>query len=64
MAVAIHTGQSIRNEEIHILRPDGTTIIALVNIDPLTDESGRTIGAINVLEDITHRKQAEDALRI
>jgi PAS domain S-box-containing protein len=64
MAVAVHTGQSARNEEIHILRPDGTIIIALVNIDPLMDESGHTVGAINVLEDITHRKQAENALRI
>jgi PAS domain S-box-containing protein len=64
MAVAILTGRSTRHEEIHILRPDGTTVLASVNIDPLLDESGRPIGAINVLEDITRRKQAEDALRI
>jgi len=64
MAVAVHTGRSTRNEEIQILRPDGTTIIALVNIDPLLDANGKIIGAINVLEDITRRKQTEEALRV
>jgi PAS domain S-box-containing protein len=63
MAVAIHTGRSTRNEEIHILRPDGSSIVALANIDPLVDENGQPAGAINVFEDITRRKQAEDALR-
>jgi PAS domain S-box-containing protein len=64
MALAVLNGRSTRNEEIQILRPDGTTIIAQVNIDPLVDEKGKPIGAINVFEDITRRKQAEEALRI
>jgi signal transduction histidine kinase len=63
MAVAVLAGQGTRHEEIHFLRPDGTTIIASVNIDPLYDQTGRRIGAINVFEDITARKQAEEALR-
>jgi PAS domain S-box-containing protein len=64
MALAVLTGRSTRNEEIHILRPDGTKVVAQVNIDPLIDENGKPNGAINVLMDITRRKQAEDALRL
>ena len=63
MAIAVLTGRGTRNEEIHILRPDGSVILASVNIDPLFDQAGRLIGAINVFEDITRRKQAEEALR-
>lgn len=64
MALAVLHGRSTRNEEIRILRPDGTSIIVQVNIDPLVDKDGRLIGAINVFEDITPRKQAEEALRL
>jgi PAS domain S-box-containing protein len=64
MGIAVRTGRGTRNEEIYILRPDGEMAIASVNIDPLYDETGRQIGAINVFEDITRRKQAEEALRI
>jgi PAS domain S-box-containing protein len=64
MGIAVRTGRGTRNEEIHILRPDGAMVLASVNIDPLYDPTGRLIGAINVFEDITRRKQAENALRI
>ncbi|MCC6453592.1 MAG: PAS domain S-box protein [Caldilineaceae bacterium] len=64
MGIAVRTGRGTRNEEIHILRPDGTMVLASVNIDPLYDHSGSLIGAINVFEDVTRRKQAENALRI
>jgi signal transduction histidine kinase/PAS domain-containing protein len=63
MAVAVRTGRVARNQEIHIERPDGTIILASVNIDPLYDHAGRLIGAINVFEDITQRKQAEERLQ-
>lgn len=63
MAVAVQSGQPARNEEVVIERPDGSTITVAVNIDPLFDESGRIVGAINVFQDISDLKHAEEALR-
>ena len=62
-ALAIRTGRGTRGEEVVIERPDGTVILASANIDPLYDESGRIVGAINVFEDITERKLAEERLQ-
>src|SRR5690606_1277214 len=36
---------------------------ALVNIDPIRDASGKIAGAVNVLYDITDRRQVEKSLR-
>jgi len=49
--------------EVHIERPDGSRIIVIVNIAPLTDERGEITGAINCFYDVTERKRAEEALR-
>jgi two-component system NarL family sensor kinase len=49
--------------EVHIERPDGSRIIVIVNIAPLTDDRGEITGAINCFYDVTERKQAEEALR-
>ena len=53
----------IRDGEVHIERPDGSRVIVIVNIAPLTDERGEITGAINCFYDITARKQAEQTLR-
>lgn len=63
MAIAVRTGRGIRNQELQIERPDGTMIFAAANIDPLYDDAGRLLGAINVFEDITPRKRAEMRLQ-
>jgi PAS domain S-box-containing protein len=63
MAMAVKTGKPARNEETMIERPDGSRIILKVNIDPLYDINGRLCGAINVFEDITDLKRAEQASR-
>jgi PAS domain S-box-containing protein len=62
MAIAIRDGRAFRHQEVVIERPDGTRITVLVNIDPIHDESGRLVGAINVFQDVTAWKQAENAL--
>src|SRR5207247_4321612 len=45
--------------EVMIERPDGSRMIALVNIEPLRDAKGAIIGAINCFQDISDRKRAE-----
>lgn len=63
MAMALRTGQSFRDVEAIVERPDGSRIWAAVNIDPLFDDAGRIIGAVNCFMDITERKRADQALR-
>ena len=60
MAVAMREGRPIREVEIVIERPDGTRRNVLTHPDPICDESGTVIGSINMLVDITERKQAEE----
>lgn len=63
MAKAIREGDLSRNLRVNIERPDRTRITASVNIDPLHDDQGRRIGAINVFEDVSERVQVEEALK-
>src|SRR4051812_28070258 len=63
MAVPLHEGQCRPSQEIIIERPDGTRVWVLAHPRPLHDASGEVVGAVNVLMDITERKQAEVALR-
>lgn len=57
MAEAVLYGHAARDKEIMIEQPDGTFINASVNVDPLYDENGVRIGAINVFRDITEEKR-------
>jgi signal transduction histidine kinase len=59
------TGKTLETHdaEVHIERPDGSRIIVIVNIAPLTDERGEITGAINCFYDVTERKQIEETLR-
>lgn len=63
MAIALQTGQSFRNVEVVMERPDGTSFFASVNIDPLYNEENNIVGAINVFQDISSVKQAELSLK-
>lgn len=57
MAVAIAEGRPIRGIEAMAERPDGSRVPFVPYPTPLKDESGRVIGAINLLVDVTDRKQ-------
>ncbi|MCC5652208.1 PAS domain S-box protein [Nostoc sp. XA013] len=60
---ATRYGETIRDEECIIERPDGSRITASANVVPVRDFQGQIIGAINCWRDITNRKQMEEALR-
>jgi PAS domain S-box-containing protein len=49
----------VRDGEVVVERPDGSRVIVIVNIAPLTDEQGKVTGAINCFYDVTERKNFE-----
>jgi len=61
MADVLRTGVSVREQEVHIERPDGLRGIALVDIEPVKDSDGNIVGAVNCFQDITERKRSEEA---
>ncbi|MGF7056087.1 PAS domain S-box-containing protein [Bosea sp. OAE752] len=60
MAVALKEDRAVRGVEAIAERPDGTFVPFIPYPTPLHDADGRLIGAINMLVDITERKQAEN----
>jgi PAS domain S-box-containing protein len=59
MADVLRTGVSVRQQEVHIERPDGLRGIALVDIEAIKDSDGNIVGAVNCFQDITERKRSE-----
>jgi PAS domain-containing protein len=45
MADVLRTGVSVREQEVHIERPNGSRGIALVNIEAIKDSGGNIVGA-------------------
>ena len=63
MAMALRQGEPIRGLEAIAERPDGSRVSFVPYPTPLRDSSGKLVGAINMLVDITDRKRAEAQLR-
>jgi two-component sensor histidine kinase len=59
MAEVLRTGISVREQEVHIERPDGSRGIALVDIEAIKNSDGNIVGAINCFQDVTERKRSE-----
>jgi diguanylate cyclase (GGDEF)-like protein len=62
MALALKTDEGYNEREIVVERPDGRRLTALAHANPIRNESGEMLGAVNVLVDITERKRAEEEL--
>jgi PAS domain S-box-containing protein len=60
---ALRTGESISGAELLIERPDGSRIPVLMNVAALHDPIGVIEGAVCSFQELTKRKQAEEALR-
>ncbi|MCL5995808.1 MAG: ATP-binding protein [Chloroflexi bacterium] len=54
-------GETHTNVEMIVVWPDGQRRILLVNTAPIRDRLGHVTGAVGVFQDITERKQAEQA---
>lgn len=59
MARVLRTGAPVRDREVVIERPDGSRRFLLVNADPLLDEEGEVVGAVNCFQDVTPLKLAQ-----
>lgn len=64
MAVALKEDRPVRGAEAVAERPDGTRVPFIPFPTPLHDANGKLIGAINMLVDITERKQAESRQKV
>jgi PAS domain S-box-containing protein len=62
MTEVLKTGIAMRDIERIVERPDGTRVIASINIDALRDDTGEVVGAVNCFLDITERKRMHVAL--
>ncbi|HET8700094.1 MAG TPA: ATP-binding protein [Nitrococcus sp.] len=63
MALALREETEYNDRELVIERPDGKRLTVLANANPIWNDSGVLLGAVNVLIDITGRKQAEEEQR-
>jgi PAS domain S-box-containing protein len=64
MAIALKEGRAIRNAEVIAERPDGTRVPFIPYPTLLRDAHGKVVGAINMLVDISERRQAETQQRM
>jgi PAS domain S-box-containing protein len=64
MAIALKENRAVRNMEAMAERPDGSRICFVPYPTPLRDDKGQLIGAVNMLVDITTRKQAEERVML
>jgi len=60
MAIALKEGRTVRGAEAIAERPDGKRLWFTPYPTPLRDANGKIVGGINMLLDITERKQADE----
>ena len=59
----VKSGESFTGVELVRRRKDGSRFEASLAVAPLRDETGRMAGIVGTMEDITSRKESEEALR-
>ncbi|TPL72694.1 PAS domain S-box protein [Mesorhizobium sp. B2-3-13] len=64
MAISLREGKPVRGYEAIAERPDGIRIPFIPYPTPMRDADGNVIGGINMLVDVSERKQAETQQRI
>src|SRR3954468_9294188 len=63
MAITLKEDRALSGVEAIAERPDGTRVPFLAYPSPIHDTSGKLIGAIKMMVDISDRKEAEDMVR-
>jgi len=54
--------QDVKNFEVELFRKDGSILWALLNVRPIFDEAGNLLFIDGILQDVTGRKAAQQAL--
>lgn len=57
MAVALRTGQGVRNKRLIVERHDGGRVFVEVNIEPIRDEVSEVVGAVSIVRQIDGKIQ-------
>lgn len=63
IVLELRAGRQIQHFETERLHKNGRLIPVSLTVSPVRDEDGNIIGASKILQDITQRKQAEQALQ-
>jgi PAS domain S-box-containing protein len=63
MAMALKEGRAVHGMEAIAERPDGVRVPFVPYPTPIRDSSGRIIGAVNMLMDVSERKRSEVGLQ-
>lgn len=61
---ALETGKTIRRKEIRFMRRNKKQIILTSSAAPIYDNKGKIAAAINIFEDVTHHKKAENQIML
>jgi two-component sensor histidine kinase len=64
IAIALKENRPVRGVEAIAERPDGSRVSFCPYPTPLRDDTGRLVGALNVLVDITPHKETEERLKL
>ena len=59
LAILLNGGEPARAEEILFVRPDGQTVVVLINTTPIYSEDGRIESAVGVIQDLTPIEELE-----
>ena len=54
-AVVINNGGTVRNADVICEHPNGTRLLALVNVFPIRDNEDEVIGAVNIFRHNTDK---------
>ena len=63
MAITLKEGHPVHGAEIVVERPDGIRVNVLPHPKPIFDDQGKIAGAINMLVDITAKKDSDRVIR-
>jgi signal transduction histidine kinase/ActR/RegA family two-component response regulator len=63
MQLAARSGQTVRDFEHDVIRPDGSRVTMSANVSPMLGDAGQVRGVVGIYLDVTVRKAAEHALK-